>query len=99
MNYKWISIILSVILLIAAGFWGVTIIRSHNDAKTNEELTTLQTTFIQQYGGKAVIRQLVSPSKVYAALWTDGDSINHVSWNVGGVWVVVWTAPPSTPAP
>lgn len=76
-------------------------VKGNNENATKSEMSQLQTTFVQQYGSKAIIKEIVAPEKVYAALWTDGDGGSHVSWNIGGVWAVVWSsAPPTTtPAP
>jgi hypothetical protein len=62
-------------------------------------MAVLQTTFVQQYGGQATIKQLVSPDKVYAAVWIGEDGLSHVSWNIGGLWVTVWNSEKSTSAP
>ncbi len=74
-------------------------VKSNSETATKAEMSQLQTTFVQQYGSKAVIKELVAPEKVYAALWSDGDGISHVSWNIGGVWAVVWSSPAPTPTP
>lgn len=97
--WKTISIILAVIVVAGGSFLGYNYVKGNNDAKTNNEMAVLQTTFVQQYGSKAIIKQLVSPTKVYAALWTGEDGISHVSWNIGGLWVSVWNSPSPTPSP
>jgi hypothetical protein len=66
--------------------------RNSRITRDSEERATLQTTFAQQYGGEATIKQLVSPDKVYAALWTDSSGVTHVSWNIGGLWVTVYSS-------
>lgn len=101
MKYKWIAIGLAIVIVIGGSFWGYNYVKGNNDAKINNEMATLQTTFVQQYGSSAVIKQLVSPTKVYAALWVGADNISHVSWNIGGLWCVVWSSgnPASSPTP
>ncbi len=89
------TIILAIIIVAGGSFYGYTTVKGNNDAKLNNELGTLQTTFVQQYGNQAVIKQLVAPTKVYAALWVGSDNISHVSWNLGGLWVTVWNSSPT----
>ncbi len=97
--WKTITIILAIIIVAGGSFLGYNYVKGNNDAKLNNELGTLQTTFVQQYGNKAVIKQLVAPTKVYAALWVGSDNISRVSWNIGGIWVQVWSGNPPTPSP
>jgi len=90
-----------VVLLVVGGSsgWVYNFIQKNNNAKAIE-LAVLQQTFLQQYGDKAVIKQMVSPEKVYAVAWTDGDGLSHVSWNIGGLWVTVFSGSvPTTTAP
>ena len=89
MKKRIILIVVVFILLIAAisSGWVYNIIRSN---KANE-LMTLENSFRQQYGQDAVITDLVSPEKVYAAAWTSSDGHNNISWNIGGVWVTVYS--------
>ncbi len=99
MKKKRLCIILGVVILLAlvSSGWIYTIVKN-NDQTKNREMATLQATFVQQYGGKAVIKQLVSPDKVYAAIWVSEDGLTHVSWNIGGLWVTVYTSQtPSSP--
>lgn len=98
----WLIVVGVVILIILIGSgWVYNIVKENGKLASNNELATLQTTFVQQYGNQATIKQLVSPDKVYAALWSDGDGISHVSWNIGGLWVSVWSGSPpnTTPTP
>jgi len=97
--WKTVVVILAIIIVAGGSFWGYTKVKGNNDAKTNNELATLQATFVQQYGNQAIIKQLVSPDKVYAALWSDSDNISHVSWNIGGLWVTVFSSGTSIPTP
>jgi len=92
---KVIVIIVSAIVLLCliGSGWVYNLVITNNELIESNEMATLQTTFIQQYGSEATIQRLVSPDKVYAAVWTDGDGISHVSWCIGGVWALVWTAP------
>ncbi len=95
---KRILVVLGIVILMAvtASGWTYNVVKSRSDAKATEA-AILQQTFLQQYGDTAVIKQLVSPDRVYAALWTDGDGIQHVSWNIGGLWLTVYSGNPSTP--
>ena len=98
----WIVIGVIVIIAFISSGWVYNLVRNNNQLLKSNEMATLQTTFVQQYGSNAVIKQLVSPEKVYAALWNekpDGTGINHVSWNIGGLWVTVWSTPTSNPTP
>jgi len=77
--------------------WIYAAIESRSDAK-EKELATLTSSFSQQYGTDGItITQMVSPDKVYVAVWTDKDGTTHVSWNMAGIWVTVWNG--ETPAP
>ncbi len=98
MKKKRLCIILGVVILLAlvSSGWIYTIVKNNDQAK-NRELSALQATFVQQYGGKAVIKQMVSPDKVYAAIWVSEDGVTHVSWNIGGLWVTVFNS--ESPAP
>jgi hypothetical protein len=89
-------IVIGVALLVAGSGWVYNICRDNDKETKSSELAALQVSFVQQYGGEAKIEQLVSPSKVYASLWTDKEGISHVSWNIGGLWVTVWTSPENT---
>jgi hypothetical protein len=92
MKYKLISLGLAILVVIMSVFLFARLNKTQSDAKANEEMQALQTTFVQSYGSKAVIKQMASPEKVYAALWTDENGIGHVSWNIGGVWAIVWSS-------
>ncbi len=95
----WITLAVIILIALAGSGWVYNAVRSNNLTRNNE-MAVLQTTFVQQYGGQATIKQLVSPDKVYAAVWIGEDGITHVSWNIGGLWVTVWSSPaPTTPAP
>lgn len=91
-----VAVIVSIVL-ISSG-WVYNLVSKNNELVKGNEMASLQTTFTQQYGSSAVIKQLVAPSKVYAALWTDGENISHVSWNIGGLWVTVWNSSSSATA-
>ncbi len=88
-----------VILALSSSGWIYNIVSRNSELVRGNEMATLQTTFVQQYGSGAVIQQLVSPEKVYAALWTDGEGLSHVSWNIGGLWATIWSAPNPVPTP
>ncbi len=90
MKKKVISIVAIIVVIIAAisSGWIYNIVRTN---KANE-LTTLLDTFRQQYGTEAVIKDLVSPKKVYAVSWSD-NGYNNISWNIGGIWVTVFSTP------
>lgn len=98
---KILWIVLVVILLVAftSSGWVYNILNANRQLVKSNEMATLQTTFVQQYGSGAVIKQLVSPDKVYAALWSDADGISHVSWNIGGLWVQVYSSSQPIPVP
>lgn len=91
-KYKWLSIALASIILVGLIAGGYFYFKHQDNIKHNNEIMNLNTSFIQQYGSKVTIKQMVAPQKVYAALWIDADGIDHVSWNIGGVWAVVWSA-------
>lgn len=95
----WIVMGVIIVIALSSSGWVYNIVNRNNELVRGNEMATLQTTFVQQYGSGAVIKQLVSPNKVYAAMWTDADGISHVSWNIGGVWAVVWSSPSPTTAP
>lgn len=84
----WIVGIVIILILTSSG-WVYNTIKS-NQLKENNELIAIQNAFAQQYGNKAVIKQLISPEKVYVALWSDDTEVSHISWNIGGLWVTVW---------
>ncbi len=84
------TLIALIVVIMGIGFMGYTI-GKNRQVSENSEMLNLQTTFVQQYGSESTIRQIVSPDKVYAALWTDSDGIAHVSWNIGGLWVMVYS--------
>jgi hypothetical protein len=85
-------LVLVVVLVLACSGWVYYIIQSRIDS-ANNELNAVQSAFVQQYGEDAVVKKLVSPNKVYAAVWTGGsDNITHVSWNIGGLWVTVYSS-------
>ncbi len=90
-----VGIVLVLIALASSG-WIYNIMHQNSQLLRGNEMATLQTTFVQQYGSQATIQQLVSPDKVYAALWTDGEGISHVSWNIGGLWVTVYSSRDTT---
>ncbi len=82
--------VIAMVVLTGSG-WVYNIIKEKNNA-SNEELAVLQSTFTQQYGEGAIIEKLVSPDKVYAAMWSGSDGITYVSWNIGGLWVTVYSS-------
>ncbi len=88
----WIILGVIAIIALASSGWIFNILNKNSELVKSNEMVTLQTTFVQQYGSGAVIKQLVSPSKVYAALWSDSDNVSRVSWNIGGLWVLVWSS-------
>ncbi len=92
----WIILGIVVLVALASSGWIYNVVQSNKDAKSRE-LAALQTTFVQQYGGKAIIKQMVSPDKVYAAIWVSEDGITHVSWNIGGLWVTVFNSESTAP--
>lgn len=89
MKRKILWIVIGVVVLLAtiSSGWVYNLVSKNNQL----EMVALQATFVQQYGSQATIKQLVSPNKVYAALWTDSEGVSHVSWNIGGFWCVVWS--------
>lgn len=95
---KSIWVLILVVLFLGTGSgWVYNLVSSNRQLIKSNEMATLQTTFVQQYGSGAVIKQLVSPEKVYAALWSDGEGVSHVSWNIGGLWVTVYNSPTTNP--
>ncbi len=82
--------VVALIALVGSG-WVYNVIAQNSLIQNNNEIIALQTSFIQQYGSQAAIKQLVSPSKVYAALWADADGVTHISWNIGGLWLTVYS--------
>ncbi len=109
-NKKYLQIIAGVtfsLVILLVSFYGGTYYNRQKTAKDTEQ-TILQQTFIQQYGSDATIKQIVSPTKVYAAAWTSKDGTAHISWNIGGLWVTDYdgtapssatTTPASSPTP
>ena len=95
-NRRVIGILIAVVVLLAltSSGWIYNMVSRSSQLAQSNEMATLQATFTQLYGNDAVITQLVSPEKVYAAMWTDGNGTTHVSWNIGGLWVTVWNSPP-----
>ena len=78
-------------LALCVSGWVYTAIEAHNNAK-DKELATLTSAFSQQYGTDGItIKQIVSPEKVYVAVWTNKDGTTNVSWNIGGLWVTVYS--------
>ncbi len=94
----WVVVAVVVFVALSSSGWVYNLVKANQDAK-GRELATLQTTFVQQYGGQAVIKQMVSPDRVYAAIWVSEDGVTHVSWNIGGLWVTVWSSLSATPTP
>ena len=88
----WIVVGVIILIVFTSSGWVYNIVNKNNQLLKSSEMANLQTTFVQQYGGEAAIKQLVSPDKVYAALWSDADGISHVSWNIGGLWVTVYSS-------
>ena len=98
--FKKFGGVIFAVLLFSFGFsgWIYNYVRSEND-KRALELATMSNGFVQQYGTAATIKQLIIPEKVYAALWEDSEKIQHVSWNIGGLWVEVWKNKEAIPTP
>lgn len=99
------SIAVVVLLCVASSGWILNTVQNRENAR-EKELATLMSAFNQQYGTDGItIKQVISPDKVYVAVWTDKDSVTHVSWNMAGIWVTVYNAPvdsiatPSTASP
>ena len=91
----WISVSLLILAVTASGW-----IYSNIDNQSDKDaVKMLNTTFVQQYGNQAIVKEMVAPEQVYAALWTDPEGVSHVSWNIGGLWVTVWNSSQPTPAP
>lgn len=97
MNKKLLMILAIVIIVAGAtSGWVFNFIKSQKYAR-DKELTAVQSSFDRQYGIDGItIMQMVSPKKVYAVSWKSKDGLSHVSWNIGGIWVMVYTAPEST---
>ncbi len=95
----WIVILVIIGIAFVSSGWVYNILSRNSQLVRGNEMAALQTTFVQQYGNGATIKQLVSPEKVYAALWTDANSVSHVSWNIGGLWVTVYNSDGQTPTP
>jgi hypothetical protein len=83
------SIAIVVGLVVSSSGWIFNTVQNGNDARA-AELSELNSSFVQQYGNETTMKQLVLVEKVYAAYWTDKDGIPYVSWNIGGVWAVVY---------
>jgi type II secretory pathway pseudopilin PulG len=83
-----IVVLAIVVIALASSGWVYSIVRSNRA----DELESVQRSFVQQYGSVATINELVSPKKVYAASWT-ADGNNNISWNIGGIWVLVYSVP------
>ncbi len=88
-----IVLLTTILIIFTASGWVYNIWVKNAQLIESQEMATIQASFVQQYGSGATINQLVAPDKVYAAAWTDGDGLSHVSWNIGGVWAVIWTSP------
>ncbi len=98
---KTIGIAVMAILIVSAGSgWIYSYVKSTQNTKSLE-LSQLNASFAQQYGSDGIIvKQLVQSNKVYSAVWSGKDGMAHVSWNVGGLWVTVYSyQPPATPTP
>lgn len=94
----WSITILALVAAASSG-WIFNTVQDRSEAR-DRELATLQSAFAKQYGTDGItITQLVSPDKVYVAVWTDKDGTTHVSWNIGGLWVTVFSGdiPTTTP--
>lgn len=90
------SIAIVVLLVVSSSGWIFYTVQNRSDAR-EKELTTLASSFNQQYGTDGItIKQMVSPDKVYVAVWTSKDGTTHVSWSIGGIWVTVWNGEIST---
>ena len=87
----WIIVGIVVAIALVSSGWVYNVIRTHRA----DELSNLRSTFIQQYGTEATINMLVSPKKVYAVSWTSADGYNNISWNIGGIWLTVYSIPPT----
>jgi len=93
-RFVW-GVLVVVLVAVTCSGWTITIMKSRVDAK-NKELVDLQSSFAKQYGTDGIsITQLVSPDKVYAAVWTSKDGTNHVSWCIAGIWVTVFSESPT----
>lgn len=86
----WVILVI-ILLAVASSGWIINTVRSRDNAK-DKELATLTSAFNQQYGTDGItIKQIVSPEKVYVAVWTNKDGATQVSWNIGGLWVTVYS--------
>jgi hypothetical protein len=94
MKKRILWVVVSLILVaVASSGWVFNTIQTRNNVR-EKELETLMSAFNLQYGTDGItIKQLVSPKNVYVAAWTSKDGIAHVSWNIGGIWVTVYSAP------
>ncbi len=95
----WIVVGVILVIMLTGSGWVYNIVKSNSLLIQNNEMATLQTTFVQQYGSQASIKQLVAPEKVYAALWTDANGDSHISWNIGGMWAVLWSCSSKVTSP
>ena len=96
---KVLAVVTVVFMVALAGSgWFYNFAKDRQSAK-DLELAQLNSSFVLQYGVEATVKQLTSQSKVYTAIWTDKDSITHVSWNIGGIWVTVYNGPTPTATP
>lgn len=99
MEHKWniwktLAIILAIIIIVGGAYFGYTTVKDNNDVKAKNELAVLQSAFYQQYGSQAIIKELIAPDKVYAALWVSSDNATHISWCIGGYWAEVFNTSP-----
>jgi len=101
--FTLVGIILAVLILSGSG-WGYMSWKTNRD-NNKTLMATLDAQFQQQYGTTNVtIKQFMRAKITYVAVWTDGKNTN-VSWNVGGLWVTVYsqsiasTTPPPTTTP
>lgn len=96
---KPLGIAAGILLLLAftSSGWIYNVVRKSAQLEASNEQMALRATFLQQYGNQAIIKQLVSPKKVYSVFWTDEAGINHVSWNIGGLWVMVYSSNDAAP--
>lgn len=99
MKKKILTVVaVTLVVALAGSGWFYNFAMDRKSAK-DLELAQLNSSFIQQYSKDATVKQLTSQSKVYTAVWTDKDGTTHVSWNIGGLWVTVYsgTVPETTP--
>lgn len=88
----WIPLVVIAAICLASSGFIYNALRENSQSANSNELANLQVTFLQQYGSDATIKQLVCPDKVYAAAWTSSDGATHISWNIGGLWVTVYSS-------